>query len=274
VDKNTGKVKWQSNAPGKNIMHGQWSNPTCAVVNGKPQVIFPGGDGWLYSFEPDKGNLIWKFDANSKDSVYKLGGQGTRSEFIATPVVVGNRMYIGTGQDPEHYEGVGHLWCVDVTRTGDVSPELVVDATVKPPKTRPNPNSAVVWHYGGYVPKAQVEKEGRVYWFGRTLSTCAVHDGLVYVGEIAGYLHCVDARTGQRYWVYDLKSSVWGSPYWVDGKVYIATEDGDVWVFPHSKQVPAPWKMEMPEPFRGAPVAADGVVYLMSESKLYAIAHR
>ena len=31
----------------KVLMHGQWSNPVYAEVNGKPQVIFPGGDGWL-----------------------------------------------------------------------------------------------------------------------------------------------------------------------------------------------------------------------------------
>ena len=36
-----------------------------------------------------------------------------------------NKLYIGTGQDPEHVDGVGHLWCIDLTKTGDISPELV-----------------------------------------------------------------------------------------------------------------------------------------------------
>ena len=35
-----------------------------------------------------------------------------------------NKLYIGIGQDPEHVDGVGHLWCIDMTKTGDVSPEL------------------------------------------------------------------------------------------------------------------------------------------------------
>ncbi len=34
LDKNTGKLLWKNNSPGKNIMHGQWSNPTYAEING------------------------------------------------------------------------------------------------------------------------------------------------------------------------------------------------------------------------------------------------
>ena len=105
-----------------------------------------------------------------------------------------------------------------------------------------------------------------------SMSTCAVHDGLCYAAELAGYLHCVDAKTGQKYWSYDLKGAVWGSPYWVDGKVYIATEDGDVYVFKHGKGKPEPKKVEMEQPIRSTTVAANGVLYVMTESNLYAIA--
>ena len=33
-------------------------------------------------------------------------------------------------------------------------------------------------------------------------------------------------------------TAVWGSTYWVDNKVFIATEEGDVWVLPHGKGKP------------------------------------
>src|SRR5260370_37739911 len=134
---------------GELLQHGQWSNPAFAVVNGLPQVVFPGGDGWIYSFEPGTGKLIWKFDCNPKDAAYQLGGRGTRTDFLATPVIYDDKVYIGVGQDPEHEDGVGHLWCIQLTRQGDVSPELVTDDSKFPPKTKPNPNSAKVWHYGG-----------------------------------------------------------------------------------------------------------------------------
>jgi outer membrane protein assembly factor BamB len=273
VDRKTGMLKWKDNSPGKAIMHGQWSNPASSVVNGKPQVIFPGGDGWLYSFEPQTGKLIWKFDANPKDAKYELGGRGTKSDFIATPVIVDNKVIIGTGQDPEHYEGLGHLWCIDMTKTGDVSAELVTDAKAQPPKTKKNPNSAVVWHYGGPTTMEDSEKLQRDYYFGRTLSSVAVQGGLVYAAELAGYLHCLDAKTGKPYWVYDLKAAVWGPPSWIDGKVYIATEEGDVWIFRHGAICDLIRKVEVGQSIRTtAPIAVNGVLYLMTESHLYAIA--
>jgi outer membrane protein assembly factor BamB len=109
VNKHTGKVVWQSNLPGKNIMHGQWSNPAYGEAGGVKQVIFPGGDGWLYGFDPPTGALLWKFDCNPKGAKYELGGRGEKSDFIGTPVVYEGRVYLGTGQDPEHTDGVGHL---------------------------------------------------------------------------------------------------------------------------------------------------------------------
>jgi outer membrane protein assembly factor BamB len=273
VEKKTGKVKWKDNSPGKFIMHGQWSNPTYAVdAKGKGQIIFPGGDGWLRAFEPETGKLIWQFDANPKDSKYDLGARGTKSDFIATPVVIGDKLIIGTGQDPEHYEGIGHLWCISISKTGDVSPDLVVDPKASPVKTKPNPNSAAIWHYGGPTTKEDRDKIQRDYYFGRTMSTVAVHDGLVYAAELAGYVHCLDFQTGKPNWVFDMKAAVWGSTCWVDNKVYIATEEGDIWIFPHGKAKPQGKRVEMGQAVRSTPVVVNGVLYVMSESNLYAIA--
>ena len=180
LDKNKGTVLWQNNDPsanlvgggkgvklgqkeevaikklvdaGKLLMHGQWSSPVYEVANGQPQVIFPGGDGWLRAFEPKTGDLIWKFDCNPKQAIYKLGGKGTRSDFVSTPVVYDNKLYIGVGQDPEHDEGIGHYWCIDITKKGDVSTGTIKDKEGKllevfDPKDPVNKHSALVWHYG------------------------------------------------------------------------------------------------------------------------------
>jgi outer membrane protein assembly factor BamB len=293
VDKHTGKVVWQNNAPsinlldlprdlplekrlayikqlvnaGKLLMHGQWSSPSYGVVNGQPQVIFPGGDGWIRAFDPRTGQELWKFDCNPKNSIYVLGPKATRNDFLATPVVYENRVYIGVGQDPEHDEGVGHFWCIDMTKRGDVSPR---DDNFDP-QAPVNKDSALVWHYGGKGKPGQ-EIPQRNYVFGRTLSTAAVHDGLVYIAELAGYLHCLDARTGERYWYHYLGAPVWSSPYWVDGKVYIGTDDGLVYVFAHGKEKRILAQNDMGAAVRATPVAANGRLYIQTENKLYAIA--
>jgi outer membrane protein assembly factor BamB len=253
-------------------MHGQWSNPVYAVANGKPQVIYPGGDGWLRGFDPATGKLLWKVDCNPKNSVYKLGGKGTRSDFLATPVVYDNKVYVGVGQDPEHDEGVGHFWCIDITKEPVRS-----DRDLSPlndnfdPHAPVNKDSALVWHFGG---PGDPKKIGRNYYFGRTMSTCAIHDGLVYIAELAGYLHCLDAETGQKYWEHNMNAATWSSPYWVDGKIYMGNDDGKVLIFQHGKEKKLLGEVEMEGKVRATPVAANGVLYVMTENKLFALAKK
>jgi outer membrane protein assembly factor BamB len=287
VEKKTGKVKWKSNVttanllkPGADlkelsdkglvVMHGQWSNPVYAEVEGKGQIIFPGGDGWVYAFEPDSDKIIWKFDCNPKSAVYILGGEGTRNDFVSTPVVHDNRLYIGVGQDPEHDLGVGHFWCIDLVKAtkvgGDVSP---VNDNFDP-KAGANKKSALAWHYGGVIDPPP--EEGRTYRFGRTMSTAAVHDGLCYLGEQEGILHCLDAKTGEKYWEHDMEAATWSSPYWVDGKVYMGHDKRKVLIFEHGKGKKKLGEVNMGGLVRATPTVVNGVLYVMTENKLYAIA--
>jgi outer membrane protein assembly factor BamB len=292
VDKKTGKVVWSNNAPsirllevnkgadessfvqrlqdrGEKILHGQWSSPAYAVIDGKPQVIFPGGDGWLYSFEPATGKLIWKFDCNPKDSRYVLGGRGTRNEIIATPVIYDNKVYVGVGQDPEHGEGVGHLWCIDATKTGDVSPDIVTEETAEKRTTAPNKNSAAIWHLGG-----PAQRPDRDFAFGRTMSSCSIKDDILYIADLGGFFYCLDAKTGKTYWEHDLKAAVWGSAYWVDDKVFIGTEDGQIFIFAHGKEKKLLANRDMHHGVKSTPVAVNGTLYVMTETTLYAIGQK
>ena len=282
IHKTTGQVLWSSNLPGRKIMHAQWSNPVYAAPAGKPQIIFPGGDGWLYSFHPANGELIWKFDCNPRGAVYRLGGRGTRSEIVATPVVWENKLYIGVGQDPEHKKGVGHLWCIDITKSPknkdkDLSPwsDPKDEAPNKiDPKDRRNKDSGLVWHYGGKNP----EEEGREYLFCRTLSTCAVHDGLCFAADFDGVVYCFDVRTGKKYWEHQMGTDettfdAWSSPYIVDGKVYLGNEDGVMYIFAASKNLKVLKKVQMRGKIRSTAVACNGVLYVITENpcKLWAI---
>lgn len=297
LNKHSGKVVWQNNTPtlkadglppvkdedaflksplkrlmdrGEVLTDGQWTSPLVAEVNGRGQVVVGQGDGWLRSFDPATGKLLWECDCNPKGSKHERGGRGIRSHFVATPVLHEGRVYVGVGQAPENYAGVGHLYCVDPTRGGDVSPELVGDGGV----SKPNPKSAVVWQYGGKTTAEDQKKLDRDYYFGRTVSTVAVHDGVAYAAEIDGYLHCLDSRSGKPFKVHDLKSSIVSSCLWVDGKVYVGTDDGDVWIVAHGKQQQEPRKLAMNHAIRSTPIFANNVLFLATERTLYAIQER
>jgi outer membrane protein assembly factor BamB len=260
LNKNTGKAAWQSNLPGDKIIEGQWSNPTVAVVNGKAQVIFPGGDCVLYSFDAESGKLIWKCDCNPTRTK-----AGPNNYIIGTPVVADNRLFIGLGVAPDvgPVPKSSYFLCIDVTKQGDVSFKSYDG------KDAANKTSALVWAFGG--PIDPVPAKGRKVYFASTISTAAVYDGLVYIPEQNGYMHCLDAKTGQRYWDHDFKAAVWGSPYAVDGRIYCGTDDGEVIVFAAGNKAKVIATNEMDGAIQTTPVVANGVLYVMTKSKLYAI---
>jgi outer membrane protein assembly factor BamB len=237
-------------------------------------VIVGQGDGWLRSFEAATGRLIWQCDLNSKSAKYELGGKGDRNYVVATPVLYEGRVYIPSGNEVEHMDGPGCLYCIDPTKTGDVSRELADG----PDKGKPNPNSAVVWHTLGPFPdgvpdagnKKDFLKYRGGYLFGRAIAPCTVHDGLVYAADLAGYVHCFDARTGKPYWIHDLKTNVLGQPLWADGKVYVPTADGEVVVFAHGKQKTVLARSETDQQIWPGPVFANKTLYVAGEKTLFA----
>jgi outer membrane protein assembly factor BamB len=117
VDKTSGKVVWQDNSPGDKILHGQWASPALGKINGIMQVFFPAGDGWLYGFNARTGEKLWKFDLNPKNAVWPK----TRNYGVATPVFYENKIFVASGQDPEHGDGPGHMYGIDPTKSGDIT---------------------------------------------------------------------------------------------------------------------------------------------------------
>jgi outer membrane protein assembly factor BamB len=235
VNRETGKVVWQDSSPGDRILHGQWSSPSLGLVNGVMQVVFPGGDGWLYAFNARTGAPLWRFDLNPKDAVWPK----TRNDGISTPVFHGGKVYMAVGQDPESGEGIGHMYAIDPTKTGDIT------------------------------------ETGRVWQFDkirRSISTAAVADGLVYISDFSGFLHCLDAETGTPYWTFDALAAVWGSPLVADGKVYLGDEDGDVIVLAAGKTMKKIAEPNMGSAVYGTAVPANGVLYITNRSQLFAIA--
>ena len=198
------------------------------------QVVSAQGDGWVRGYEAESGKKLWEFDTNPKDAVWPR----TRNEVIATPVIYQDRVYIGNGQDPEHGEGVGHFYAIDATKRGDIT------------------QTGRVWHFDKIR---------------RTISTAAIADGLVYVSDFSGYLHCLDANTGQEYWQHDMLAAVWASPFLIDGKVFLGDEDGDVVVMAHSKEKVVIGEMNMGSAVYGTIVPANGTLFLNNRSQLFAI---
>ncbi len=235
INKDTGKLVWEDNSVEDRILHGQWSTPAVGTIGGVPQVVSAQGDGWVRGYEAASGKKLWEFDTNPKDSVWPR----TRNELISTPVIKGNVVFIGNGQDPEHGEGVGHFYAIDATKRGDIT------------------TTGRLWHFDKIR---------------RTISTAAVTDTLVYISDFSGYLHCLDIKTGQVYWTHDLFAAIWASPIVIDGKVYLGDEDGDIVVIQDAKELKVLGEMNMGSAVYATPVPANGTLFVNNRSQLFALA--
>lgn len=300
MNKNSGEVLWTDRSPGGNILHGQWSSPSVGVFEGVPQALFAGGDGILYSFRADEGKdgkpeLLWQFDCNPKTSKWILGGEGTRNNLIATPVAYNGLVYIAVGQDPEHGEGEGHLWCINPNKRGDISPTLAMKIddsgnrvpiahrrvqAVEPENSEvevDNPNSGAVWHYSLFDSNAdqEIDFEEEMH---RSIGTCAIKDDVLYVADFSGLVHCLDARgskDGQPivHFTYDMLAQSWGSPLIADGHVFIGDEDGDVAIFEFGSENNEPMdEIKMGSSVYSTPVAANDTLFISTKDKLFSIA--
>jgi outer membrane protein assembly factor BamB len=246
------------------ILHGQWSNVSLGKVGGRKLVFFGGGDGLCYAFEalasvpakPVKLKPVWWFDCNPAE--YKKFGDVDRvthfclgdkrmknnlnaandgtfvgmSGIIGTPVFHNNRIYLAIGRDPAHGRGRGALHCIDATKTGDVT------------------QTGRIWTYLGLE---------------RSLSTVSIADGLLYVCDVGGNLHCVNADSGQPYWNHATASEVWSSTLVADGKVYMPTPKG-LFVLAAGKEKQILSQVNVGATIYAAPVAANGTLYIASRA--------
>jgi outer membrane protein assembly factor BamB len=269
LDAKTGELLGEDDAKiGPHIFHGQWSSPSLAVVNGKKQILFGGGDGFCYSFDPKpvkEGEgaflkTIWKYDCNPPDrKKFRYPDSKGPSEINATPVFYKNRVYVAVGQDPEHGEGDGILSCIDCTKTGDIT------------------QAGKIWSFD------------KIH---RSISTVSIDPatGLLFVGDFSGFIYCFDAETGKLYWNYDMKAHMWGSTLVADGKLYAGDEDGDFVVLAANKGKKLPPDKVKPgggeneaevisetnlgTAIYGTAIEANGTIYVQSNTHLFAFSNQ
>lgn len=245
LDKITGKLLGEERSGiSERTLYCNWSSPAFGTVGGTPTLVFGGGDGFLYGFDPEPvdGVLkeLWRIDCNppeyrAKDgkSIRYKDSKGP-SEIIATPVIHGDRVYVAIGQDPEYPEGAGCLNAIAVA--------------------------------GG-----KADYAWRFTKIGRSMSTAAIADGLLYTADGAGIVYCMDVATGATVWQHDTQSHIFGSTLLADGKLYVGNEQGDVTILAAGREVKELGKIEFGAAINSTPVAANGVLFVATNQNLFAL---
>ncbi len=239
---------------GERTMHANWSSPAFAppgMGSDKGQVVFGAGDGFVYGFDPqpidDDGLPVlqerWRYDVNLPEYRMKDGkpvkyaSPPGPSEVIGTPVIADGHAFVSIGQDPEHGPGVGRLAAIPLDQRGDLT--------------------------------------GKATWsthvLGRSISTVAVHKGIVYASDYAGLLYALDASNGEVLWKHETGAHIWGSPYVAGKHVLIGDEDGMLTILKAGKKYKPVTTIELSSPIYATPVLANGTLYIASQTHLYAV---
>jgi len=240
VDKRSGEVVWRASGPGEQVLHGQWSSPVAANVNGRIQVLFGGGDGWLRSYDAASGHEVWRFDGNPKDARWlPRPGVFSRSSIIASPIFADGRVFVAMGQSPGHGDAPSLIHAISPNGQGDVT-------------------------------------ESRLLWtsreVGRVVGMPIAKDGLLYVGDVGGTIHCLDAATGAPVWKHDTFDDIWGCLLLAADRLYIGNAGGTMTVLRAGRQKQLLAKIEMDAPLYSPPALIGDALYLATANRLYLIA--
>lgn len=173
-DKRTGKVVWWSEpAPFKGTYY---SAPVIATINGQRLLVSGGSDGSVFALKVRTGEPVWRYVLS-------------KSALNSAPVVDGNFVYVGHGEESPDNNIQGRFVCLDASQLDNGQPKEVWR------------KDAVVARYASPI----------------------VHEGRVYVPDEGGRLYCFDAKTGKEFWNFNLgRGELRGSPVLADGKIYSA----------------------------------------------------
>ncbi|WP_417740241.1 PQQ-binding-like beta-propeller repeat protein [Rosistilla oblonga] len=229
MDKRTGEIVWFS--PTRDLPDDtSYSAPSLAVINGQLQMVVGGGDGAVWGFQPRTGKTLWNY-------------QFSRRGLFATPLVVGNRVYAGHGEENMEGTSMGALAAIEIEGTGS-------DTKAKE-----------LWKMEGLILNRS--------------SPLVIGDRL-YIVDDRCKLWVVDAKTGEmiqeRVALGDRKQ--WASLVYADGRIYAVTENGR-WAFMELSDagVDITDKGRISnEAFYASPIVYDGAIYFVGTSGIYCIA--
>jgi outer membrane protein assembly factor BamB len=181
------------------------------------------------------------YDFKTGKEIWKINGGGDIP--VPTPVVHDGLIYITNAHGP-----ASPIYAVRETASGDVS--LASGATS---------NDGIAWSYprdGGYM------------------CTPLVYRGLVYIVKYNGVMNVYDARTGEKEFqqrLADGKSAFTASPVAADGKVYLASEEGHVYVLKAGPAFEVVSENDMGESVLATPAISEGTLLIRTQGNVVAV---
>ncbi len=208
-----------------------WGTPT----------VYPGGQGRRAELITNGSKFIRGYDPATGNELWRLGGS---SKITApTPVFAGDLFIVASGRAPER-----PIFAIRPGAEGDITLQ-----------NNASSNGQVVWSLtrrGPYMP------------------TPLIYENRVYVLNNDGPFACYDLNTGAE--IYRLRLPHRGdgfsaSPVAADGRIYLASESGNVFVVKAGDTFELLATNEIGEPLMATPAISEGTIFIRGSGHLFAV---
>ncbi len=228
-DKQSGELVWLTSTRPR-PEDTTYSTPVLCNLAGQAAMVFGSGDGGVYALQPRTGKQIWKF---------QLSRRGINS----TPLVVGDKVYIGHSEENTGDNTMGAVACLNGALGGDITA------------------NGALW----------LEKERMV---GKS-APVLVSDRLLAFDD-GSQLFAMNPETGEAAGgkKFKLGSMMRSSPLFADGKIYCTEVNARAYILqPTSDGVKVLQRTRLPEgeECQGSPIASYGKVYIPTTGHLYCL---
>jgi outer membrane protein assembly factor BamB len=208
---------------------------------GTPTIYQPPGGGPA-ELVTNASNFVRGYDPETGREKWRLG----RSSKITapTPIFSKDLVIVASGRAPER-----PIFAIRPGGEGDITP--AVGQTT---------SSHVRW-----------SRTGR----GSYMPTPLIYDGLLYVLGNAGLFDAYDLESGEDVYRQRIEhggSGFSASPVAADGKIFLSSEDGDIFVVRSGRTFELIAKNAMGEPLMATPAISGGTLLIRGERHLFAIA--
>ncbi len=189
-------------------------------------------------------NFIKSYDPTTGKELWRLGGS---SKITApTPVFKDDLIIVASGRRPEK-----PIFAVRAGATGDIS---LADGETS--------GGSVVW-----------SKRGR----GPYMPTPIIYGDYLYSINNNGILDCYEVESGREIYRQRIPhqgGGFSGSPVAADGRIYLPSEDGDIFVIRAGTEFEMVAKNDMGERLMATPALSEGVMYVRGERHLFAVGNQ
>jgi outer membrane protein assembly factor BamB len=222
---------------------------------------------YLLALDADTGEQRWKADRGS--------GRVSHS----TPMIIsgprGDELIVNSSARIDAYDPANGqpLWHAGSERQTPIPSAVFHDGTVYLSRGYRN-SDILALRAGGRGDVSTSHLRWRLPTGGSYVPSIVHHQGLLYMTNEVGVVTCAEAETGTPVWKERLGGIFFASPVAADGKIYLLSETGEMYVLRAGRKAEVLARNDLGERFLASPAISDGTIFLRSDGTLFAIAER